>query len=1336
LRADMKTAADRLEDAYPLSPLQHGMLTNGLRNPGTGVDVEQYIFELRETLDLPNLKHACQCVADRHAILRTSFRWKDLEEPHQEVHTRIELPWKLQDFYRIEIAERDKHFADLLRADRRRSFDLACAPLWRLTVVRYSEAQWRLIWTYHHSILDGIALPLLLRETFAFYDGLVCGDKIALPLPRPFREYIDWLQKQDFGKAEKFWHHTLKGFRTPTPLLIHHTKNIESDIAAPQGTYELRLSSELTTRLRTLTKENHITLNTLMQGAWAVLLSRFSGESDVVFGVLRTARRAIQGAETMVGLLLNTLPLRVLVKSDAPLLAYLKQIRSQGIAMRKYEHTPLANVQAWSEVRPSNPLFQTTVRFDNRSWHSLSQALGSSWSDRRVRYLFQTVQTNHLFDFAAYDGPVLSLRLDFDCKRIDEATAQRILNHLKTFLADAATNPHRPVGQIMLLDCDERDTIRTFESCERLYSRDSTIPDLFEDVVRRCVDTTALVAGAIELSYSALDRRANAVAVALRDAGVARGDRVPLVLGRGVRFVASAIGVLKCGAAFVPLDPAHPSERLARMLDGLGARVGLCASGIDLSATAVRWLDASYADKESSTAAPPRTIGATDTAYVMFTSGSTGRSKGVEVPHRAIVRLVQAQDFARIGPQESWLHMAPTSFDASTLEIWAALLNGGRCVVLEEPLPTPGLLADTICRHGVTSAWFTATLFNTLVDEAPESFAGLQQILVGGEALSPEHIRRAFKQLPGVRFVNGYGPTENTTFTCCHVISQQDVETGSAIPIGRPIANTRVYVLDRDGQPAPVGVPGEMYVGGDGMALGYVGQPAQTAERFIPDTLSGREGERLYRTGDRVRWRPDGVLEYLGRLDDQVKIRGHRIEPGEIEACLCEYPDVRQAAVIAHRASFGVQLVAYVVPQSISAASELTQRLNSHALQQLPDYMVPSVIMVLDRLPLTPNGKLDRQALPAPEQETSNSISFIAPRSSTEAALAEIWSELLDSEKLGVSDDFFDLGGTSLLILRLISKINRSFNVNVTVPDFYRNPTVEQMAKLIVAQPALGGRQPEVIQLQDGRSERRIYFIFAEAPEWNLARMMGDMQVFGIEVPWPLAWRKALAAGRVSEFPSMQQLVAPYVAALAEHAGSLPCVLAGFSFRALMAFEAAHQFQQLGGQVDTVVLVDRWGQYPNRFQILWRKLRLELRLASTPTENETRLKNYAHLTRRAFNRAARPIWQVLGGMPSKARLLMTPVPDERRLFIPWEMQEPFYLEIAKAYRPRCLIGRGILIRADPHDGPDTVRACDESLGWKNLFAAGLEIIRVVGDHSSFAHKYDSVLAQKLTAALK
>jgi amino acid adenylation domain-containing protein len=502
-------------------------------------------------------------------------------------------------------------------------------------------------------------------------------------------------------------------------------------------------------------------------------------------------------------------------------------------------------------------------------------------------------------------------------------------------------NPHRPVGQIRLLDCDERDTIRTFESCERLYSRDSTVPDLFEDVVRRCVDTTALVAGAIELSYSALDRRANAVAVALRDAGVARGDRVPLVLGRGVRFVASAIGVLKCGAAFVPLDPAHPSERLARMLDGLGARVGLCASGIDLSATAVRWLDASYADKESSTAAPPRTIGATDAAYVMFTSGSTGRPKGVEVPHRAIVRLVQAQDFARIGPQESWLHMAPTSFDASTLEIWAALLNGGRCVVLEEPLPTPGLLADTICRHGVTSAWFTATLFNTLVDEAPESFAGLQQILVGGEALSPEHIRRAFKQLPGVRFVNGYGPTENTTFTCCHVISQQDVETGSAIPIGRPIANTRVYVLDRDGQPAPVGVPGEMYVGGDGMALGYVGQPAQTAERFIPDTLSGREGERLYRTGDRVRWRPDGVLEYLGRLDDQVKIRGHRIEPGEIEACLCEYPDVRQAAVIAHRASFGVQLVAYVVPQSISAASELTQRLNSHALQQLPDYMVP-----------------------------------------------------------------------------------------------------------------------------------------------------------------------------------------------------------------------------------------------------------------------------------------------------------------------------------------------------------------------------------------------------------
>ena len=476
----------------------------------------------------------------------------------------------------------------------------------------------------------------------------------------------------------------------------------------------------------------------------------------------------------MIGLFLNTLPLRVQVKSQAPLLPWLNEVRQQWMALRDHEHTPLVNVQAWSEVPAGSSLFQSTVMFENYHLDTALRNQGGTWVNRRVRL---TVQTNYCLNLAAFDGTELRLRLDNDRKRIHDVTAQRMLHQLRTVLEGMAADPYQRVGEVPLAAPGELEQLREFGVCERPYARECTVPDVFEDVVRWHGDATALVADAVEVSYSVLDRRANSVAAALQGAGVGHGDRVPLLLGRGLRFIVSALGVLKCGAAFVPLDPDYPSERLTRMLEGLGARVGLRSSNFELSTPGIHWLDANCADEECLSGAPLRDLDATDAAYVMFTSGSTGRPKGVEVPHRAIVRLVQVQDFARMGPQETWLHMAPTSFDASTLEIWAALLHGGRCVVLEES-PTPDLLAKTIRRNSVTSAWFTAAFFNVLMDEAPETFAGLQQILVGGEALSPEHVRRAVEQLPDVRFVNGYGPTENTTFTCCHLISREDIDFG------------------------------------------------------------------------------------------------------------------------------------------------------------------------------------------------------------------------------------------------------------------------------------------------------------------------------------------------------------------------------------------------------------------------------------------------------------------------------------------------------------------------------------------------------------------------------
>ena len=955
---------------------------------------------LREALDLSSLKHACQCVADRHAILRTSFRWEDLEQPQQEVHTQIKLPWNLQDFEAIAIAEQDTHFADLLQADRQRGFDLAHAPLWRLTVVRYSEAQWRLIWTYHHSILDGRAFPFLLRETFEFYDAFVRGEEITVPIPRPYRDYIDWLQQQNFGKAEKFWRHTLSGFTTPAPLLTRHTTNLEPHIAVPQGVYEIRLTSELTTRLRALTQENQITLNTLIQGAWAVLLSRFSNESDVVFGVLRTARRtSIEGAEEMVGLLLNTLPLRVVVKPDFRLLSYLKQVRSQWMAMRDYEHTPLANVQAWSEV-PGNTLFQTTVRFENQSWDSLSRMLGSSWSDCRIRYLFQTVQTNHLLDLAGYDGAALRLRLDFDRKRIDEVTAQRILNHLKTFLEDVATNPHGRVCEIKLLDCNERDTVlEVWNATSRPAGRASeavTLPALLTAQAARTPDAVALVYEDLSLSYAELEAHANRLAHGLRRLGVGPESVVGLCVERSPDMVIGLLGILKAGGAYMPLDPKYPAARLHDMMDDAGSDLVLMPRSLINRIRGPTGVN-SFALDPVDWAGEPATAPFLDLrrenlAYLIYTSGSTGRPKGAANTHKGLHnRLAWMQDAYGLTAADVVLQKTPFSFDVSVWEFLWPLTVGARLV-----LAAPGVhrdpvqLMETIRRYGVTTLHFVPSMLQAfLAYDGVQQCSSVRLLICSGEALSPELRDRALRLLPHAQLENLYGPTEAsidvTQWSCRDNDSPE-------VPIGRPIWNTRVYVLSDGLEPVPPGFVGELYIAGLGLARGYHRRAGLTAERFVADPY-GAPGDRMYRTGDLARWRADGVLEFLGRADAQVKLRGFRIEPGEIEAVLLHHETIAQAAVIAREDTPGdKRLIAYVVPAPDVALPDQAA-LRAHVGKSLPDYMVPSAFVALGALPLTPNGKLNRRALPAPAVSTR--VPKRTPRTPQEEILCTLFAEVL-----------------------------------------------------------------------------------------------------------------------------------------------------------------------------------------------------------------------------------------------------------------------------------------------------------------------------------------------------
>jgi amino acid adenylation domain-containing protein len=640
-----------------------------------------------------------------------------------------------------------------------------------------------------------------------------------------------------------------------------------------------------------------------------------------------------------------------------------------------------------------------------------------------------------------------TVALQFQRGALDPLMAERFLTHFTTFLWASTAAPGARLAQLSVLAPAERAAMAAWGLNAQSYPKGRTVTDLFEELAQAQPEATALIADSLRVSYRELDQQANAIAWMLHRLGVACGEHVPLLLPRGVPFVACALGALKIGAAYVPIDPDLPAVRRERLLRQLNARVGLRIEQAALG-DGLTWLTLDGAAHRA-TSPPPRSLAsANDPAYVMFTSGSTGIPKGVQVPHRGIVRLVRGQDFLTLGSNEAWLQLAPTSFDASTLELWAPLLNGGRCIFVTDSVPTPEVLAGVIAREGATSAWFTASLFNVLIEEAPECLAGLAQILVGGEVLSPAHVRRALERLPRSRLINGYGPTENTTFTCCHHITPADVEPGRSVPIGRPIANTTVRVLDRDGNSAPLGVAGELVVGGEGVALGYVGMEEQTRQRFLPDPAAVEPGALCYRTGDRVRWRSEGVLEFLGRFDEQLKINGHRIEPGEIAAVLTEHPAVRQAAVVPQRGLSGdAQLVAYIVPRPLQVPQDLFEQLGRHLAACLPAYMKISGFACVAALPLTANGKLDASALPPVAMSVALPVRAALDTPTGDAAVLALISELL-GQPVSRHDNLYALGADSLRLVRLVARLKSRLGLDLPIGEVTKRGDVGDILSL------------------------------------------------------------------------------------------------------------------------------------------------------------------------------------------------------------------------------------------------------------------------------------------------
>jgi natural product biosynthesis luciferase-like monooxygenase protein len=1710
-----------IEDRYGLSPMQLGILFHTLYDRQAGLYIEQVIFDFPgRDLNIAAFRQSWERVVARHPSLRTSFHWEALDAPLQHVHATVDLPFDVEDWRSLSGSEQKACLDAYLRSDRKRGFPLAEPPLTRVAVFRIGETHYQCVWTAHHLLVDMRGAVLVLREVFALYDAHPNGDDVQLPPRPPYRGHIDWLERQDRRRAEAFWRERLRGFTAPTPFVVD--RPVAGTYEGPPGEQEICLRPGATAALRSLGKRHHLTLNTFLHGAWALLLSRYSGEEDIVFGATRACRRStVEDADAIVGVFLNTVPVRTRVLPDMSLVSWLQELRSQEAAVREHEHTSLTDVQRWSEVPSGTPLFESVLDFGIYSMNAVLHGR-ESWKTGTIEY---REKTNYALTVYAQAEPELRLKIAYDPRRFDDDTVRRMLGHLQTLLEAMAAGLDRRVGDLPLLsDSETRQLLVAWNETRVDYPRNSCVHQLFEAQTARTPDQPAVCFEDQRLSYRELNARANQLARYLGKVGVRPTTKVGICVERSLDMMVGLLGVLKAGAAYVPLDPSYPKERLAFILDDAGietlvtqerlaetfvnrratdpqrdSRTGMLAICLDTD-----WPTISReSDENLDIQVPPD-----DLAYLMYTSGSTGKPKGVMVRHRNVVNFFAGMD-DHVGntPTGVWLAVTSISFDISVLELfwpltrgfkvilqsgeeitapptsrlvpkknagramefslfyfasseegaskdkyrlllegarfadthgfsavwtperhfhqfgglypnpavtgaaiaavteriqiragsvvlplqnplrvaeeWAVVdnISGGRVGVsfasgwhandfvfapekytdrkaitvreaetvrrlwrgealsvengarheiqvriypqpiqpelpvwltsagdpetfrmagemganllthllghtvdalaekiaiyrkawrdhghsgeghvtlmlhtfvgenidvvretVREPLmnylrtssdlvrklsasmednrgldqlsaaeittlhnhaferffQTSGLLgtpetclamierlkaldvdevaclidfgvdvdsvmaslqllnrvreasqehatADRdfsipaqIAKHGVTHLQCTPSMARMLAmsRDSLRALNPLRKLLLGGEAL-PDSLADTLSEVVSGDIVNMYGPTETTVWSTTALVQRGQ----RPVPIGRPIANTQIYILDRCLHPVPIGVPGDLFIAGDGVAAGYYNRPELTAERFIGDPFSTEPGRLLYRTGDLARYLPDGNIEFLGRADDQVKIRGHRIELGEIEAVLQQYPGVREAVVAAREDQPGDQrLVGYVVS---AANEELTAgELRGYLKAKLPKEMVPAAVVMLSALPRTPNGKLNRRALPAPDQIRPEAArTSVAPRDAVETELTRMWEKILGVRPIGVTDNFFELGGHSLLAVSLFGQIEKTFGKNFPLATLFQGPTIEELARILQQDERAAPWSP-LVAIQPHGSRPPLFFMHSEGGNvleyYPLARSLGPDQPF-------YALQSELLNGQCgpigrSSIPKLEDLAARYIDEMRAVQPAGPYYLGGFCLGGYLAYEVAHQLRAQGQEVSLVAIIQTaMVDYPKfrpgvtflhrRFYRSIKRLDLEWSnvMALEPTARAS------HLMERA--KRLLTIAQV------KAEALVDPwlARFNREA---WHSMSYSLESIGKLHVQAVM---GYKLKASPVQRVTLFRAGkqplgivpDPTLGWGGLLDGHLEIHEIPPAHHQNILKEPAVrlLAQQLTACL-
>ncbi len=1106
---------DGHEGAAPLSFAQQRLWFMDQVEPGNPLYNLAGAVRLRGSLDVPALERALGEILRRHEALRTRY-FVAAGEPLQEALPPGPFPLARADLTSFPSEAREERALALASEETRKPFDLSRGPLTRGVLYRLDDEDHVLAIATHHIATDGWSTSIFMKELSSLYRAAVEREPFSLPeLPIQYSDFARWQRRHLSGEALTrlldFWKGQLGPDLADLDLPTDHPRPRTKRYLG--GRVDFELEGSLATSLNALAQQNAGSLFMVLLAAFKVLLFRYTGQSDVTVGTAIANRNRVE-VEPLIGFFVNTLAMRTDLSGNPTFVELLSKVRQTVLAADAHQDLPFEKLV--EEIAPDrdlgrNPFFQ--VVFDlQRAPRGRFSLAGLDWSGLPLEMGTTRFDLElHLVE----GGDRLPGFFRYDSDLFERETVARLARHYVRLLESVAATPEGKISSLPLLDGFEREEILVRWNRTSVSRPDVPVHELFERQARLRPEAPAVSWEGGVLRYRELDSESNRLAHHLRKLGVGIESRVGVCLERSPELLVALLAVLKTGGAYVPLDPGYPEERLRFMLadSGLAALVTDSTAGEKLEGAPVPRVSLDR-DREAISREDPSSPAAgvtpSNLAYVTYTSGSSGVPKGVEVLHRGIVRLLHGVDYVRLGPKETILQMAPVPFDASTFEIWGSLLHGGKLVLYPGRLPETAELARILTREKVTTLWLTSSLFNAVVDDSPEALSGVTQVLVGGEALSVPHIERAQRSLPGTTLVNGYGPTESTTFACCHPISELNGREVRSIPIGRPIANTKAYLLDPEGSPVPVGVVGELHIGGEGLARGYSGRPELTADAFVPDAF-GPPGGRLYRTGDLARYLPGGDIEFLGRADHQVKVRGYRVELAEIEAALASHPGVAGAVVVAQDSSeTGRSLAAYYVSERTSGGPPPSSSdLRSFLEVRLPEYMIPSRFALREELPLLPSGKIDRRALA--ELSPREDLDFRAggdARSPVEEGMAEIWATTLEVDRVGVHESFFALGGHSLAAVRMLARVREVFQVDLPLRAVFESDTVAALSRRVelargAADPAsippLGpapGGEPRPLSF----AQRRLWLLDRLAPgsaSYNVAgggRLRGPLR--------------------------------------------------------------------------------------------------------------------------------------------------------------------------------------------------------------------------------------------------